>query len=109
MYGSSVTAMAMTTSTAIAPRVSTRVSPPGSASPTGRDVRVRSWLPTASRHSSASPSATSMTAPAVIRPFSPRSGMPTCAANTTPTIEPSVFAAYTAPIDRSPWPAASSA
>ena len=35
--------------------------------------------------------------------------MPTCAANTTPAIEPSVFDAYTAPIDRSPWPAARSA
>ena len=54
------------------------------------------------------PSAMSIAPPVTSSSLSPSRGMSQSAAAATPTIEPSVFHAYTAPIARSPWPAPSS-
>ena len=50
----------------------------------------------------------SIAPPVISSPLRPSNGMSQSAAAATPTIEPSVFQAYTAPIARSPCPAPSS-
>ena len=74
---------------------------PAAVSARGTRVLVNA---AAAIHSSTTPSAMSSAPPTVSTPFSPRSGNPTCTAQNTPAIAPTVFAAYTAPMLASPWP-----
>ena len=46
----------------------------------------------------------SSSAPAPVRPFTPRDSMPMWVANAAPTMHPAVLAPYTLPMDASPSP-----